>query len=214
MTIWPFVFASLAIALAPGPGAMTIVNYALGAGRRAALAAVFGALLGNLAAMTASLAGLGALIAASPVSGTIFKVMSAALLLAIGIDRLSASARAHADKPSVPAGTHTAFTAAFGVSALSPTNLLFFIAYAPQFLDPSRPFPAQALTLIIIFCACVLLADVCYAFCASAAASALARTSLLSWSRRCVAALLIGIALVTIGTTLLPMLHKHGVRVS
>ena len=60
-----FVTASALIGLAPGPGVMSIVGYALSSGRRVALASVAGIALGNGIAMTLSLAGVGALLAAS-----------------------------------------------------------------------------------------------------------------------------------------------------
>lgn len=49
----------------PGPGVVAIVGYALGSGRRTALASVAGIALGNGVAMILSLMGAGALRASS-----------------------------------------------------------------------------------------------------------------------------------------------------
>ena len=65
-SVWlGFVLAAFVIAVIPGPGVTAIVGYALGSGRRTALASVAGIALGNGVAMTLSLMGAGALLAAS-----------------------------------------------------------------------------------------------------------------------------------------------------
>ena len=60
-----FVLASALMGVIPGPGVTSIVGYAIGSGRRTALASVAGMAVGNAVAITLSLAGVGALLAAS-----------------------------------------------------------------------------------------------------------------------------------------------------
>ena len=65
LTLWlAFVAAATIHVLIPGPTVTLVVGYALSQGRRAALATAFGVALGDFTAMTASLAGLGAVLAA------------------------------------------------------------------------------------------------------------------------------------------------------
>jgi threonine/homoserine/homoserine lactone efflux protein len=59
-----FTLASAALLALPGPTVLLVVSYALGQGRRAALPVVAGVALGDLVSMTASLLGLGVLLAA------------------------------------------------------------------------------------------------------------------------------------------------------
>ncbi len=59
-----FAAASALLLLLPGPTVLMIVSHALAHGRKAAAATVAGVVLGDFAAMTVSLAGLGALLAA------------------------------------------------------------------------------------------------------------------------------------------------------
>jgi threonine/homoserine/homoserine lactone efflux protein len=60
-----FALASLLMAVVPGPGVVSIVGFAISSGRRAALASVAGMALGNALAMSLSLVGIGAVLAAS-----------------------------------------------------------------------------------------------------------------------------------------------------
>ncbi len=71
--VWfAFAAASALLLTIPGPTVLLIVAHAVSHGRRAALATVAGVTLGDFAAMTASMAGLGALLAAS---ATLFVVL-------------------------------------------------------------------------------------------------------------------------------------------
>ena len=86
LTTWiAFAFASIVLLLIPGPTVLLVVSYALTQGRRVALATVAGVALGDLVAMTLSLAGLGAILAASSAVFTILKWIGAAYLLYLGI---------------------------------------------------------------------------------------------------------------------------------
>ena len=60
-TVWiTFVTASMVLLIIPGPTILLVLSYAISQGRRTALATALGVAVGDLIAMTASLAGLGA----------------------------------------------------------------------------------------------------------------------------------------------------------
>ncbi|MEM8645565.1 MAG: LysE family translocator, partial [Pseudomonadota bacterium] len=64
--VWiAFVVASGVLLAVPGPTVMLVVSYALGRGKQTAWATVPGVTLGDFTAMTASLMGAGAVLAAS-----------------------------------------------------------------------------------------------------------------------------------------------------
>ena len=66
LEIWiAFALASAVLLAIPGPTVMLVVSCALGRGRASAWATVPGVALGDLTAMTVSLAGAGAVLAAS-----------------------------------------------------------------------------------------------------------------------------------------------------
>ncbi len=64
---------------------MSIIGYAIGSGRKAALASVAGMAVGNVTAMSVSLAGVGALLAASALAFSILKWLGALYLIGLGI---------------------------------------------------------------------------------------------------------------------------------
>ena len=80
-----FAVASFVIVTIPGPTFLMIVSYALGHGKRAAYAIVAGVALGDFTAMTASMLGLGALLATSAEIFTVVKWIGAAYLIYLGV---------------------------------------------------------------------------------------------------------------------------------
>ncbi|MDA0230177.1 MAG: LysE family translocator [Proteobacteria bacterium] len=146
LEIWlAFVLASLVLLAIPGPTVMLVVSYALGRGRSSAWATVPGVALGDLSAMTASLLGAGALLAASATLFTVLKLVGAAYLIWLGIQLWRA-------KPSLDgleggkfatAGYGQMFWNSYVVTALNPKSILFFVTFVPQFIDPQRPLVMQ-----------------------------------------------------------------------
>ncbi len=77
--IWlAFVAASSALLMIPGSTILLVLSYAISKGRSVALATATGVALGDLIAMSASLAGLGALVLASATVFTALKWVGAA----------------------------------------------------------------------------------------------------------------------------------------
>src|SRR4051794_23962187 len=80
-----FVAASAVLLAIPGPTVLLVVSYALGHGRKAALATVSGIALGDLTAMTASMLGLGAVLMTSGTIFTALRWIGGAYLIYLGI---------------------------------------------------------------------------------------------------------------------------------
>src|SRR5690606_1925655 len=80
-----FAAASAVMLAIPGPTILLVISYALGLGRRTAGATVAGVTLGDFTAMTASMLGLGALLATSAAVFTVLKWAGAAYLVWLGI---------------------------------------------------------------------------------------------------------------------------------
>lgn len=140
LELWiAFALASAAVLVVPGPTVMIVVSYALGRGRASGWATVPGVALGDLVAMTASLAGAGAVLAASATLFTALKLVGAAYLIWLGI-RLWRAPPVLAEAPPLRGKSGRAmFVNAFTVTALNPKSIVFFIAFAPQFVDPALP---------------------------------------------------------------------------
>src|SRR5512139_4273263 len=79
-----FAAASAVLLIIPGPTVLLVVSYALGQGWRTALPMAVGVALGDFTAMTLSMMGLGALLAASATVFTVLKWVGAAYLVYLG----------------------------------------------------------------------------------------------------------------------------------
>jgi threonine/homoserine/homoserine lactone efflux protein len=147
-----YAMACVALLLIPGPTLMVVVAQALARGPRVAIAAVPGVALGDLTAMSVSLAGAGAVLAASAALFTALKLLGAAYLVWLG-SRLWRSPPAAltltADRQGRDLGG--VFFQCFAVTALNPKGILFFVAFVPQFIDPSQPLAPQVAVLMGTF---------------------------------------------------------------
>ena len=196
--VWlAFVTASAVLGLIPGPGVMSIVGYAIGSGRRIALASVAGLALGNATAMTLSLLGVGALLAASALAFTLLKWAGALYLVGLGIATLLRSRGA-----SLTAGTplltaRAAFVSNVAVGTFHPKTIVFFVAFVPQFISPDAPYAGQAALLIGTFVGVVALTDTVYALAASRASQVLRGPRTALWSKRASGGVLIASGIAT-----------------
>ncbi len=197
LDLWfAFAAASLVMAAIPGPGVAAIVGFAVGGGRRAALAAVAGMAVGNALAISVSLAGAGAVLAASALAFTILKLIGAAYLVVLGCLALARSNTSPgAAKPAVP--PRTAFFATVAVGTFHPKTILFFMAFAAQFVDPTRGFLGQAALLVATFTMVAALTDTLYALAAARAAHRLASPRWRRWGARAGGTMLIAAGLAT-----------------
>jgi threonine/homoserine/homoserine lactone efflux protein len=145
LELWiPFTLASSALLAIPGPTVMVVVSYALGKGRSSAWATVPGVTLGDFTAMTVSVLGAGAILAASATLFTALKLFGAAYLIWLGIQlwRADSSPEA-ATSGKLTAPSRRMFWNAYIVTALKPKSIVFFIAFVPQFVDPTGPLIIQ-----------------------------------------------------------------------
>lgn len=181
-----FVLASLVMGLIPGPGVLSIVGYAVSSGTRTALASVAGMAIGNLCAMTLSLAGVGALLATSALAFAILKWAGALYLVTLGmivIWRSRAEPLTHAIE-SRPISARTAFAGNVAVGIFHPKTIVFFVAFVPQFIDLNLAYWPQAIGLIATFTIVVAMTDAIYAIAASQARALLIAPRANLWAKR------------------------------
>jgi threonine/homoserine/homoserine lactone efflux protein len=152
LTHWLAFFAASNVLLAvPGPTVLVVVSYALGHGRRPAAAVVAGVTLGDFTAMTCSMLGLGAILAASAFVFTGLRWLGGLYLIYLGI-KLWRTPIATPDSATTPAlSLKRIFAHAYAVTALNPKSIIFFIAFVPQFIDTARPFAPQVVILEATF---------------------------------------------------------------
>jgi threonine/homoserine/homoserine lactone efflux protein len=197
--VWAtFALASLVIALIPGPGVASIIGFAFSSGQRAALASVAGMALGNALAMTMSLLGAGAILATSALAFTILKLLGAAYLIAIGIVAIVKSGNPVRDPGRTPPiSPRAAFLTNVAVGTLHPKTILFFIAFASQFVSPDRPYLPQLAILVATFTGIAACTDSIYALAAARASGMLARSQVRIWAQRVGGGVLVAAGLAT-----------------
>jgi len=184
------------VVLIPGPVVMMIVSYGLSRGRETALRAVAGVTLGDFTAMTLSLSGLGAVLAASATLFTILKVAGALYLIWLGIGLIRS--KPTLDPKQLKSSSRSIFWTAYWVTALNPKSITFFVAFLPQFIDPSRPVFQQLVIMEIVFLVLGTLNALAYALVASQARKAVTRPSVLGWVNRTGGAILVMAGLATL----------------
>lgn len=194
-----FAAASSLIAVIPGPGVANIVGFAVSSGRATASAAIAGAVVGNLVAMTVSLSGAGALLKAYPPAYLVMDFAGSAYLFALGfsaiLQRQSNTEFDQSRSHAIPAGL--AFTGSVTVSALNPKSLVFFVAFTPQFISPTHSYLVQALVFLATFALIVAVSDTFYALTALRVVKRLSSPAARAWARRSGGVVLIGTSLGT-----------------
>lgn len=138
-----FVAASAVLLVIPGPTILLVVSYALGRGWKVAAPVATGVALGDLTAMTLSMLGVGALLASSATLFTLLKWIGAAYLIWLGVKLWRAGTKLDTKARTDAGGAARMLGHAWLVTTLNPKSIVFFVAFLPQFLDPSRPFWPQ-----------------------------------------------------------------------
>jgi threonine/homoserine/homoserine lactone efflux protein len=193
-----FAAASAVLLVIPGPTILLVVSYALGQGWRTALPMSVGVALGDFTAMTLSMLGIGALLAASATVFTILKWIGAAYLVWLGVKLFRAGGTLQAEPRRSAASSLRMLGHAWLVTALNPKSITFFVAFLPQFIDRGGNFWTQMAIFEATFLALAFLNAFGYALVASRARRAVANPRLLSIVNRTGGALLVGAGVATV----------------
>ena len=198
-----FVAASAILLAIPGPTVLLVISYALGHGRKAATATVAGVALGDFTAMTASMLGLGALLAASAALFTLLKWVGGAYLIYLGVKLWRAPvavAAAEDDGTVVPVERPLRiFLHTYVVTALNPKSIVFFVAFLPQFLDLAKPLAGQMLIFETTFLMLATANAAAYGLMASMARQTIRKPRVQRLVNRTGGGLMIGAGLLAIG---------------
>ena len=145
-----FLAATAVFAYMPGPAMLYAAAQTVARGRRAGLMAAFGIHLGGYAHVVAAAAGLSVLFHAVPVLYTLVKLAGAAYLVWLGVRLIAQAGQPSATMPRVEAKPRRpAFLESIAVEVLNPKTALFFLAFLPQFTDPSAWLPIWTQLLLL-----------------------------------------------------------------
>lgn len=197
-----FVAASAVMLAIPGPTILLVISYALGHGKKASTATVAGVALGDFTAMTASMLGLGALLATSAALFTGLKWVGAAYLIYLGVKLWRAPVSGEGAEGSQATGRERPlkiFLHTYIVTALNPKSIIFFVAFLPQFLTPSLPFWPQVMIFEVTFLVLATGNAALYGILASAARNSIRKPNVQRIVNRSGGSLLIGAGLLTMG---------------
>ena len=190
-----FLLTSLIVVLIPGTGVVFSVSTGLIQGRRASVFAALGCTAGILPHLLATVLGLAALMHTSAVAFQVVKYAGVAYLLYLAYATWTdKTALAVATVPSRSTAARVILKAVL-INILNPKLTLFFLAFLPQFVQPSAPSPlAQLLLLSGIFMAMTFVVFVAYGILAHAFRQIVIESPRVqSWLRRGFAAIFAGL---------------------
>ncbi|MFI7036766.1 LysE family translocator [Microbispora rosea] len=160
-TLLVYAAASAAVVAVPGPNHLYIAARGVAQGRRAGVASALGVETGTLLHIAAAAAGLSYLLARSAELFTAVKWAGVAYLAFLGVRALTRRGAA-GDEPR-PQPLRRVFLEGVVVNVLNPKTVLFFLAFLPQFVDPSGDVPGQVLLLGLVIAVIGLASDLAYA---------------------------------------------------
>jgi homoserine/homoserine lactone efflux protein len=141
-----YALAALGLSLSPGPNGLLALTHGALYGWVRALATILGGAIGFVLVIALSLFGVGALLQTSVHWLTLLKGLGGAYLVWLGVQVWrSPPIRLQAGAPA--SGVSGTAAQRFGQGLLSavtnPKGILFFMAFLPQFIDPSAPLLPQ-----------------------------------------------------------------------
>jgi threonine/homoserine/homoserine lactone efflux protein len=133
-----FVTGAAVLLMIPGPAITYIVSRNIGQRRAAGLVSVMGIVVGTLLHVVAATLGLSALLASSVFAFQFVKHLGAAYLIYLGIRTLRSDDSHLLQASGGDRRLLHIFAQGVLVNLLNPKTALFFLAFLPQFIDPSR----------------------------------------------------------------------------
>ena len=130
-----FVAAVIIFLLIPGPGNLALITSTGKGGVTGGLAATLGIIAGDQVLMWAAVAGVAALLLASPNAFAAVQWLGAAYLAWLGAKMLLAKPGA-APILTIQAGHY--FRQSMMITLLNPKAIVFYMAFFPLFVDPAR----------------------------------------------------------------------------
>jgi threonine/homoserine/homoserine lactone efflux protein len=141
-TLAVFLAATLALNISPGPDMLYVISRSLEQGRKAGVVSALGIGAGTLVHTFVAAIGLAALLLSVPIALQIVRYAGAAYLVYLGLRMLLARNLSESSKgqpdPMSSHGLVAVFRQGVMTNILNPKVALFFLAFLPQFVDPSK----------------------------------------------------------------------------
>jgi threonine/homoserine/homoserine lactone efflux protein len=170
-----FVSTTVLLLIIPGPAVLYIVAQSVEHGRRAGLAAVAGIHVGSTVHVAAATVGLSALLVSSAVAFSAVKLVGAAYLIFLGVQRLIGRGEEGGSPKAAEPHLGRIFRQGIVVNVLNPKTALFFFAFLPQFVDPAHSAAPQIALLGLLWILVGLCTDGLYALLSGSVGAAVRR---------------------------------------
>ncbi|MCP4315659.1 MAG: LysE family translocator [Hyphomicrobiales bacterium] len=158
-----FVAAALVVLVTPGPGVIYVVARSLNQGFAAGFVSAAGLSTGVLVHVAAAVIGLSAILLTSATAFAIVKYIGAVYLIYLGFKMLFAGGKGGTSESVARLPFARLFIDGIMVSVFNPKIALFFLAFLPQFVDPSLgSVPLQIALLGLAYSALALMTDSTY----------------------------------------------------
>jgi threonine/homoserine/homoserine lactone efflux protein len=192
-----FWLTTLVIVITPGTGVVYTMAAGLSRGARASVIAAFAATVGIVPHMIAAITGLAALLHASGIAFQILKYLGVAYLLYMAITTLRDKSALTVETDLAPVSARKVITSGVVLNLLNPKLTIFFFAFLPQFVDPTRPYATlNMIAMSGIFMAMTFVVFTGYGLAAAAVRQHIfARPRVLTWLRRTFAGAFAGLGL-------------------
>jgi threonine/homoserine/homoserine lactone efflux protein len=133
---WAFIAAVLVFLMLPGPGTFAVLTSTAKGGLRGGYAALAGLMIGDWLLMLAALVGVAALLAAHPMLFRSVQWLGVVYLVWVGLQLLRANGKAKTTPLPIAPGTY--FRQGFLITLINPKAIVFYMAFFPLFIDPTR----------------------------------------------------------------------------
>ena len=199
-TIALFMVSALALNISPGPSILYILSRCVGLGRKAGVVSVLGLATASVIHAVAAALGLSTLFIYSPLAFSLLRYLGALYLVYLGVHGFFSGGPLGA-ATAIATGPQLSLWAVYrqGIvtDLLNPKVALFFVAFLPQFVDPSVGSPAfQILFFGLLFNVTGVPVNLLVAYAGGSLAGLLVRRP--RWARAqtwCSSAVLVGLGL-------------------
>jgi threonine/homoserine/homoserine lactone efflux protein len=131
-----FALAVMVFLMIPGPGTFSVLTASAKGGLRGGYANLAGLMLADWLLMIAAMVGVAAVLAAHPLLFRAVQYLGVAYLIWVGIQLLRVPDDGVATLLPITAGRY--FRQGFLITVINPKAIVFYMAFFPLFIDPSR----------------------------------------------------------------------------
>ena len=161
---WIIFTVTIALVIAiPGPLTLLMVNSSINLGMRKSMPIILGGSTASSILISISAIGLGAVIAASETTFYLIKYLGAAYLIYLGFTLwMSSKPASEEGQEEAPKKHQNLLLKSFTLGITNPKDIVFFIAFLPQFISTQESYLTQLTVIVATWFAVDFLCKVLY----------------------------------------------------